>query len=73
MYSKVATDMNFAAREKEVLSFWREHDIVKKKLKVPPTYMMPVFIGLGYPDPDEPELEQSYPDVDSQLHFGRWR
>ena len=50
-----------------------EHDIVKKKLKVPPTYMMPVFIGIGYPDPDEPELEQNYPDVDSQLHFGSWK
>ena len=25
-----------------------EHDIVKAKLKVPPTYMIPVFIGVGY-------------------------
>lgn len=24
-----------------------EHDIVKAKLKVPPTYMIPVFIGIG--------------------------
>ncbi|MBQ4073912.1 MAG: isoleucine--tRNA ligase [Clostridia bacterium] len=30
MYKKVTTDMNFVAREKEVLSFWKEHDIVKK-------------------------------------------
>lgn len=50
-----------------------EHDIVKKILKVPPTYKIPVFIGIGYADPDEPELEQSYPDVESQLHFGAWR
>ena len=50
-----------------------EHDVVKKILKVPPTYKIPVFIGIGYADPDEPELEQSYPDVESQLHFGAWR
>lgn len=50
-----------------------EHDIVKKILKVPPTYMIPVFIGIGYPDPNESELEQSYPEVESQLHFGAWR
>ncbi len=49
-----------------------EHDVVKKILKVPPTYKIPVFIGIGYADPDEPELEQSYPDVESQLHFGAW-
>lgn len=30
MYKKVTTDMNFVAREQEVLSFWKEHDIVKK-------------------------------------------
>ena len=50
-----------------------EHDVVKKILKVPPTYKILVFIGIGYADPDEPELEQSYPDVESQLHFGAWR
>ena len=32
----------------------REHDIVKAKLKVPSTYRIPVFIGVGYADPDEP-------------------
>ncbi len=33
MYQKVPSDMNFAAREKEVLTFWREHDIVKKNAR----------------------------------------
>ncbi len=51
----------------------QEHDIVKEKLKVPPTYMIPVFIGIGYPDTDEHVLEQYQPDVDKQLHFGRWK
>ena len=51
----------------------KEHDIVKAKLKVPPTYMIPVFIGIGYPDPDEPQLEQYKPDLDKQIRFGRWK
>ena len=50
-----------------------EHDIVKAKLKVPATYMIPVFIGIGYADPTEKELEQSFPDVEKQLHFGKWK
>ncbi len=50
-----------------------EHDIVKKKLKVPPIYMIPVFIGIGYADPNEKELEQNYPDVENQIRYGRWR
>ena len=51
----------------------KEHDIVKAKLKVPPTYMIPVFIGIGYADPDEPVLEQYHPDIDKQLRFGTWK
>ena len=50
-----------------------EHEAVKKKLKVPATYMMPVFIGIGYADPNEKELEQTAPDYEKQLHFGSWR
>lgn len=50
-----------------------EHEIVKAKLKVPATYMMPVFIGIGYADPEEIELEQKMPDMEKQLHFGRWK
>lgn len=50
-----------------------EHDIVKKKLKIPPTYMIPVFIGIGYLDPNETVLEQYIPDVDKQIHFGKWK
>lgn len=50
-----------------------EHDIVKAKLKVPPTYMIPVFIGIGYADPNETVLEQNVADLNKQLHFGRWK
>lgn len=51
----------------------KEHDIVKKKLKVPPTYMIPVFIGIGYANPDERILEQYTPDTDKQIHLGKWK
>lgn len=51
----------------------KEHDIVKKKLKVPPTYMIPVFIGIGYANPEEVQLEQYKPDIDKQIRFGRWK
>lgn len=50
-----------------------EHDIVKAKLKIPPTYMIPVFIGIGYANPNEKELEQQYPEIKKQLHFGKWK
>ena len=51
----------------------KEHDIVKAKLKVPPTYRIPAFIGIGYADPDEPRLEQYAPDLDKQMRFGKWK
>lgn len=50
-----------------------EHDMVKARLKVPATYMIPVFIGIGYADPEEHELEQCHADLEKQLHFGRWK
>lgn len=50
-----------------------EHDIVKEKLKVPATYMVPVLIGIGYADPNEEKLEQNVADLGKQLHFGSWK
>ena len=50
-----------------------EHNIVKAKLKVPPTYKIPVFIGIGCADPNETVLEQNAADLDKQLHDGRWK
>ena len=50
-----------------------EHDIVKKKLKVPPTYMIPVFSGIGYADPAEQPLEQYDVEIDKQIRFGSWK
>lgn len=50
-----------------------EHDKVKERLKVPSTYMIPVFIGIGYPNPNEKQLEQYSPDINKQIRFGRWK
>ena len=50
-----------------------EHDMIKTKLKVPPTYKIPVLIGIGYADPNEAELEQNAADLTKQLRFGRWK
>lgn len=50
-----------------------EHDIVKAKLKVPPTYVIPAFIGIGYADPSESTPEQNVANLDKQLRFGRWK
>ena len=50
-----------------------EHDIVKAKLKVPPTYMIPAFIGIGYADPIDKELVQNVANLEKQLHFGKWK
>ena len=50
-----------------------EHGIGKAKLKVPPTYKIPVFIGIGCAAPNETVLEQNAADLDKQLHDGRWK
>lgn len=50
-----------------------EHDLVKKKLNIPSTYMIPAFIGIGYADPNETTPEQSIPDLDKQIRFGKWK
>lgn len=50
-----------------------EHDIVKAKLKVPKTYMLPVFIGIGYANPNEEVVEQNVANLEKQIRFGRWK
>ena len=50
-----------------------EHEELKKILKVPATYMIPVLIGIGYTDPTEKELVQPYPDFEKQIHYGSWK
>ena len=35
--------------------------------------MIPVFIGIGYANPEEPQLEQYKPDTAKQIRFRRWK
>ena len=35
--------------------------------------MIPVFIGIGYANPDKLVLEQNVVNLDKQLHFGKWK
>lgn len=51
----------------------KDGDILKEKMKVPSSYMIPVIIGIGYPNPNEELPENNYPDIDKQLHFGKWK
>lgn len=51
----------------------KEHDAVKARLKIPPTYGIPAFIGIGCADPEELQLGQNKPDLDKQIRFGRWK
>lgn len=50
-----------------------EHDRVKIKLKVPAAHMIPAFIGMGYADPKEPEVEQDIANLEEQVHSGSWK
>ncbi|MBQ8618366.1 MAG: isoleucine--tRNA ligase [Clostridia bacterium] len=34
MYQKVSTDMNFVAREEEIVKFWRENEVFKKSVEL---------------------------------------
>ncbi len=41
-------------------------------LGVPEGYIMPVYIGLGYPSEDAAELEQHVFSADQKIHPGEW-
>lgn len=50
----------------------KEGKKVCKELGVPNDYMMPVYIGIGYPDNIVPEMEQYKYSADEKIHFGKW-
>ena len=41
-------------------------------LVVPEGYVMPCYIGTGYPAENAPDVAQVEKAVDSTLHFGKW-
>ena len=42
-------------------------------VKIPSSYRIPAFIGIGYADPEEAKPEQIVPDLDKQIRFGKWK
>lgn len=45
---------------------------VMSVLGVPEGYVMPCYIGIGYPAADAPVVAQIEKSVDGTLHFGKW-
>ena len=45
---------------------------VMSVLDVPEGYVMPCYIGIGYPAENAPVVAQVEKPVDSTLHFGKW-
>lgn len=46
--------------------------LAAEAVHAPKDYMLPCYIGLGYPEEDAVVLEQVERPVKSTLHFGRW-
>lgn len=45
---------------------------VMSVLGVPEGYVMPCYIGIGYPAADAPVVAKIEKSVDGTLHFGKW-
>ncbi|MBQ2312848.1 MAG: nitroreductase family protein [Elusimicrobiaceae bacterium] len=50
----------------------KEGNKVCKELGVPADYMMPVYIGIGYPDTNAPDIKQYKYTAEEKIHFGKW-
>lgn len=50
----------------------REGEDVAASVGAPNGYLLPCYIGLGYPMENSRELEQVVRNTKSALHFGRW-
>lgn len=49
-----------------------EHEQVAKAVHAPEGYLMPCYIGLGYPSDTSPSLEQPTYTAKQKMHFGTW-
>ncbi|MBP3366041.1 MAG: nitroreductase family protein [Treponema sp.] len=49
-----------------------EGNAVSKAVKAPDDYIMPCYIGIGYPSDSAPELEQHEYSAEQKIHFGNW-
>lgn len=49
-----------------------EGENARKAVNAPENYLLPCYIGLGYPADDKPEIEQVKYKAEDKMHFGRW-
>ena len=49
-----------------------EGENVRKAVNAPENYLLPCYIGLGYPADDRPEVEQVKYNLEEKIHFGKW-
>ncbi len=49
-----------------------EGENVRKAVNTPENYLLPCYIGLGYPADDRPEVEQVKYNLEEKIHFGKW-
>ena len=45
---------------------------VAKSVEAPADYLLPCYIGLGYPADDTPQVEQIQYTAKQKMHFGKW-
>lgn len=45
---------------------------VCKALNIPSEYIMPAYIGIGYPTESPKKIDQHYYTADEKIHFGKW-
>lgn len=50
----------------------KEGENVADVLGVPENYMLPCYIGLGYPSDDSPDVEQVKYGAEEKMHYGKW-
>lgn len=50
----------------------KEGEAVAKSVNAPENYLLPCYIGLGYPAADKPEIEQVQYKAEDKIHFGKW-
>ena len=49
-----------------------EGDDVCRLLGIPKGYVMPCYIGIGFPNEEAPVLPQHTFDIEDKIHFGKW-
>lgn len=49
-----------------------EGNDVAKQVGAPDDYLLPCYLGLGYPLDDRPKIEQHQFSPEEKMHFGKW-